>query len=82
MQSPPSTKDRAGRKRLARDRPQLGDGSAVPGHGQAFTSGDAIDDLAAMVSELADRDFCHADQCITRETSGFPCASRGPGLES
>ena len=55
---------------------QLGHRLAVPRHGEVLATLDAVDDLAPVIPELADRDLRHVSQGITRET----CPRRGPVL--
>ena len=71
--STPALKERLHRQRGAAERSQLSDRFTVPSHGYSLARHDAIDDLAALVAQLANRDFSHLLYCITGET---PLADR------
>lgn len=49
----------AGADMPSRDRTELGDGLTVLGHGQVLAGRDAVEDLAATVTEVADRNVAH-----------------------
>ena len=54
-----SIQERHGSKRRRRKWPQLGDRPTVPSDRQACAGLDAIDDIAAVVAELPNRDLVH-----------------------
>ena len=58
-QASPSGQQRLGRE-LRRDVwPKLCHGSAIPGYGDPLATGDPIDDIATVVSQIADGHFGH-----------------------
>ena len=49
-------------------RDQLGDGLPIAGDRESLPRLDAVEHVAPVVAQLADRDLAHRRECITRET--------------
>ena len=49
--------------------PKLRHRFSIARNGHPFPTGDAVNDMTAMVAQLADRHLRHVYQCITRETT-------------
>jgi hypothetical protein len=64
---PPGEQRLSGQRRPAHG-PKLSYRLAGPGDGYLLALGSSIDYLAAMVPQLADRDFGHVEDCITGDT--------------
>ena len=58
-----------GTERRTADGPELRDRTPVAGHREALAGFDAIDDLASLVAQLADRDGAHGRNVSRRETT-------------
>jgi hypothetical protein len=66
----PSGEQRLSQQGLSSGGAKLSYRLAITRNGYLLAAGNAIDHLAAVVAEFADRDLGHAIHCITRDT--FP----------